>query len=43
MHEYIWQDGGKSAREIKYFIDPESGRLRKAKINKETNCIEYID
>jgi hypothetical protein len=43
MHEYIWQDGGKSAREIKYFVDPESGRLRKGKINIETNRIEFID
>jgi len=43
MHEYIWQDGGKSSREIKYFVDPESGRLRKAKINKKTNRIEFID
>ncbi|WP_031416304.1 hypothetical protein [Lysinibacillus sphaericus] len=43
MHENIWQDGGKSAREIKYFVDPENGRLRKGKINIKTNRIEFID
>ncbi|QTB21110.1 hypothetical protein J1907_15160 [Lysinibacillus sphaericus] len=43
MHENIWQDGGKSAREIKYFVDPENGRSRKGKINIKTNRIEFID
>ncbi|MET1176134.1 hypothetical protein ABWU89_31330, partial [Paenibacillus amylolyticus] len=43
MHEFIYEDAGKSVKEIKYFLDKSNGRLRKGKINKKTNQIEFID
>ncbi|WCT56581.1 hypothetical protein PQ456_03390 [Paenibacillus kyungheensis] len=44
IHEYIYQDAGKSVKtEIKYFRDFSTGRLRQSIINKVKNEIEFID
>ncbi len=44
MHEYIYQDAGKSLKtEIKYFMDTLTGRLRQGVIDEATNSIKFID
>ncbi|MCE3199836.1 hypothetical protein K3T49_09420 [Paenibacillus sonchi] len=44
MHEYIYQDAGKSVKtEIKFFMDSTTGRLRQGVIDEATNSIKYID
>nr|WP_236838697.1 RHS repeat-associated core domain-containing protein [Caldalkalibacillus salinus] len=44
MHEYIYQDAGKSVKaEIKYFMDFSTGRLRQGIIDGKTNKIKFID
>nr|WP_235533128.1 polymorphic toxin-type HINT domain-containing protein [Paenibacillus sp. Leaf72] len=43
MHEYIYQDAGRNAKELKYFVEKSTERLRLGKINKSTNKIEFID
>ncbi|WP_438496260.1 hypothetical protein [Paenibacillus sp. IHBB 3054] len=44
MHEYVYQDAGKSVKsEIKYFMDFSIGRLRKGIIDEATNSIKFID
>ncbi|MFM9278477.1 hypothetical protein [Paenibacillus jiagnxiensis] len=44
MHEYVYQDAGKSVKsEIKYFMDFSTGRLRQGVIDEATNTIKFID
>ncbi|ANS75330.1 hypothetical protein AWM70_12530 [Paenibacillus yonginensis] len=44
MHEYIYQDAGKSIKtEIKYFVEPSTGRLRQGIIDETRNKIKFID
>jgi len=42
IHEFDWFDGGKSANEIKYFVD-DNGLFRKGVIDKNTNTIKFLD
>lgn len=44
LHEYTYQDAGKSIKDkYLYTFDPTTGRMRKSKVNKKTNEIEFID
>ncbi len=44
MHEYIYQDAGKTLKEkIVYFIEPSTGRMRRGKIDHKTNRIIFVD
>ncbi len=44
MHEFIYQDAGKSIKtEIKYFKDSSTGKMREGVIDVETNKIKFVD
>ena len=44
LHEYIYQDAGKSLKaKNTYFLEEETGRLRLGEIDQTTNRIKFID
>lgn len=44
LHEYTYQDAGKSIKEkILYTLDTSTGRMRKSEIDPKLNEIVYVD
>ena len=44
IHEYTYRDAGKEIdKKIKYFLDIDTGQIRRGKFNDELNKIEFLD